>query len=101
QVDFREYIWRLLDVTCLENMWSGGVPFRCSLNPPPPCEAIIFVCFTEPEAAPEPAQEELDLSTYKNTQHHHYTTMTFVDLEGVMSKYRLPQPSSGRLTPRH
>eukprot|EP00062_Callorhinchus_milii_P012538 gi/632959686/ref/XP_007895766.1/ PREDICTED: NADH dehydrogenase [ubiquinone] flavoprotein 3, mitochondrial [Callorhinchus milii] len=55
----------------------------------------------EPEAAPEPAQEELDLSTYKNTQHHHYTTMTFVDLEGVMSKYRLPQPSSGRLTPRH
>ncbi|KAM7407956.1 hypothetical protein PAMA_003613 [Pampus argenteus] len=46
-------------------------------------------------APPEP-EEPFDNSTYKNLQHHSYNTYTFVDLDLEMSKYRLPQPSSGR-----
>ncbi|XP_078265894.1 uncharacterized protein ndufv3 [Rhinoraja longicauda] len=56
---------------------------------------------TSLEPVKEPADEVLDTSTYKNTQHHDYTPLTFVDLDMEMAKYRLPQPSSGRLTPRH
>ncbi|XP_055501257.1 uncharacterized protein ndufv3 [Leucoraja erinacea] len=55
---------------------------------------------TSPEPVKEPADEVLDNSTYKNIQHHDYTPLTFVDLDMEMAKYRLPQPSSGRLTPR-
>uniref|UniRef100_UPI00398EE1D1 uncharacterized protein ndufv3 n=1 Tax=Pristiophorus japonicus TaxID=55135 RepID=UPI00398EE1D1 len=49
----------------------------------------------------EPGEDVLDSSTYKNTQHHKYNPLTFVDMDVEMAKYRLPQPSSGRLTPRH
>ncbi|GCC37614.1 hypothetical protein chiPu_0016118 [Chiloscyllium punctatum] len=49
----------------------------------------------------EPDKEILDTSTYKNTQHHDYNPLTFIDMDVDMAKYRLPQPSSGRITPRH
>ncbi|XP_068277937.1 NADH dehydrogenase [ubiquinone] flavoprotein 3, mitochondrial isoform X1 [Nyctibius grandis] len=52
-------------------------------------------------AAGEPAPEEFDNSTYKNLQHHEYNTYTFVDSVVVLSKFRQPQPSSGRPSPRH
>ncbi|XP_014870525.1 NADH dehydrogenase [ubiquinone] flavoprotein 3, mitochondrial isoform X5 [Poecilia latipinna] len=45
--------------------------------------------------------EPFDNSTYKNYQHHSYTSFTFADLDVEMAKYRLPQPSSGRPSPRH
>ncbi|XP_015681668.1 NADH dehydrogenase [ubiquinone] flavoprotein 3, mitochondrial [Protobothrops mucrosquamatus] len=57
-----------------------------------------------PQAAkpsPETAQETYDTSTYKNLQHHEYQPFTFVDFDVLLSKFRLPQPSSGRLSPRH
>ncbi|NXP55112.1 NDUV3 dehydrogenase, partial [Heliornis fulica] len=53
------------------------------------------------EAAPEPAPEEFDNSTYKNLQHHEYNIYTFADYVAVLSKFRQPQPSSGRPSPRH
>ncbi|XP_076210739.1 NADH dehydrogenase [ubiquinone] flavoprotein 3, mitochondrial isoform X3 [Aptenodytes patagonicus] len=56
---------------------------------------------TKTTAAAEPAPEEFDNSTYKNLQHHEYNTYTFVDSVAVLSKFRQPQPSSGRLSPRH
>ncbi|MBZ3871434.1 NADH dehydrogenase [ubiquinone] flavoprotein 3, mitochondrial, partial [Sciurus carolinensis] len=46
---------------------------------------------------PEPA----DATTYKNLQHHDYHTYTFLDLNLDLSKFRMPQPSSGRESPRH
>ncbi|KFR07911.1 hypothetical protein Y956_10260 [Nipponia nippon] len=53
------------------------------------------------EAAAEPAPEEFDNSTYKNLQHHEYNIYTFADSVTVLSKFRQPQPSSGRPSPRH
>ncbi|NXE98023.1 NDUV3 dehydrogenase, partial [Menura novaehollandiae] len=53
------------------------------------------------EAPAEPAPEEFDNSTYKNLQHHEYHTYTFADYITVLSKFRQPQPSSGRPSPRH
>ncbi|KFP69865.1 hypothetical protein N310_12985 [Acanthisitta chloris] len=55
----------------------------------------------EPRAPAEPAPEEFDNSTYKNLQHHEYHTYTFADYTAVLSKFRQPQPSSGRQSPRH
>ncbi|XP_028824001.1 nuclear localization sequence-binding protein isoform X2 [Denticeps clupeoides] len=52
------------------------------------------------EVSPLPP-EPVDFSTYKNLQHHHYNIYTFADLDVEMAKYRLPQPSSGRPSPRH
>ncbi|KAM9390478.1 NADH dehydrogenase [ubiquinone] flavoprotein 3, mitochondrial isoform 2-T2 [Phaethornis superciliosus] len=52
-------------------------------------------------AAAEPAPEEFDNSTYKNLQHHDYNIYTFFDSITVLSKFRQPQPSSGRPSPRH
>ncbi|KAK2905297.1 hypothetical protein Q8A67_007096 [Cirrhinus molitorella] len=54
-----------------------------------------------PEKAPEPEPEPFDNTTYKNLQHHNYNMYTFVDMDVEMSKHRLPQPSSGRPSPRH
>uniref|UniRef100_A0A667G7R5 NADH dehydrogenase [ubiquinone] flavoprotein 3, mitochondrial n=1 Tax=Lynx canadensis TaxID=61383 RepID=A0A667G7R5_LYNCA len=48
-----------------------------------------------------PAPEPLDSATYKNLQHHDYTPYTFLDLNLDLSKFRMPQPSSGRESPRH
>ncbi|XP_076975116.1 NADH dehydrogenase [ubiquinone] flavoprotein 3, mitochondrial isoform X1 [Tamandua tetradactyla] len=45
--------------------------------------------------------EPFDISTYKNLQHHEYSTYTFLDLNLNLSKFRMPQPSSGRESPRH
>ncbi|XP_028992214.1 cell surface glycoprotein 1 [Betta splendens] len=63
-----------------------------------------FQAEPSPEAAavppPEP-EEPFDNSTYKNYQHHSYTPYTFVDQDVEMAKFRLPQPSSGRPSPRH
>ncbi|XP_004842487.1 NADH dehydrogenase [ubiquinone] flavoprotein 3, mitochondrial isoform X2 [Heterocephalus glaber] len=50
--------------------------------------------------APTPA-EPFDNTTYRNLQHHAYSTYTFLDLNLELSKFRLPQPSSGRESPRH
>ncbi|NXK39218.1 NDUV3 dehydrogenase, partial [Piprites chloris] len=55
----------------------------------------------ETRALGEPAPEEMDNSTYKNLQHHEYHTYTFADYVTVLSKFRQPQPSSGRPSPRH
>ncbi|XP_009700742.1 PREDICTED: NADH dehydrogenase [ubiquinone] flavoprotein 3, mitochondrial, partial [Cariama cristata] len=55
----------------------------------------------ETTAATEPAPEEFDNSTYKNLQHHEYSIYTFVDSVVLLSKFRQPQPSSGRPSPRH
>ncbi|KAM9206234.1 NADH dehydrogenase [ubiquinone] flavoprotein 3, mitochondrial isoform 1-T1 [Mergus octosetaceus] len=55
----------------------------------------------EPAAAAQPAPEEFDNSTYKNLQHHEYNIYTFIDSVVVLSKFRQPQPSSGRPSPRH
>uniref|UniRef100_A0A8C0ESL0 NADH dehydrogenase [ubiquinone] flavoprotein 3, mitochondrial n=1 Tax=Bubo bubo TaxID=30461 RepID=A0A8C0ESL0_BUBBB len=59
--------------------------------------------FSSPEttAAAEPPPEEFDNSTYKNLQHHEYNIYTFVDSVVALSKFRQPQPSSGRPSPRH
>ncbi|XP_038616158.1 NADH dehydrogenase [ubiquinone] flavoprotein 3, mitochondrial [Tachyglossus aculeatus] len=54
----------------------------------------------EPEPAAEPP-EPFDNSTYKNLQHHEYTAFTFLDFNLDLSKFRLPQPSSGKESPRH
>ncbi|XP_004452804.1 NADH dehydrogenase [ubiquinone] flavoprotein 3, mitochondrial isoform X1 [Dasypus novemcinctus] len=45
--------------------------------------------------------EPFDNTTYKNLQHHAYSTFTFLDLNLELSKFRMPQPSSGRESPRH
>ncbi|NWQ97783.1 NDUV3 dehydrogenase, partial [Burhinus bistriatus] len=55
----------------------------------------------ETTKAAEPAPEEFDNSTYKNLQHHEYNIYTFVDSVVLLSKFRQPQPSSGRPSPRH
>ncbi|XP_032132664.1 NADH dehydrogenase [ubiquinone] flavoprotein 3, mitochondrial isoform X2 [Sapajus apella] len=55
-------------------------------------------CTQDPAAAPT---EPFDNTTYKNLQHHDYTTYTFLDLNLDLSKFRMPQPSSGRESPRH
>ncbi|XP_023192192.1 NADH dehydrogenase [ubiquinone] flavoprotein 3, mitochondrial isoform X2 [Xiphophorus maculatus] len=52
-------------------------------------------------AVPPEPEKSFDNSTYKNYQHHSYTSYTFADLDVEMAKYRLPQPSSGKLSPRH
>ncbi|XP_008068367.1 NADH dehydrogenase [ubiquinone] flavoprotein 3, mitochondrial isoform X1 [Carlito syrichta] len=52
----------------------------------------------EPTPAPN---EPFDNTTYKNLQHHDYSTYTFLDLNLNLSKFRMPQPSSGRESPRH
>ncbi|XP_051840759.1 NADH dehydrogenase [ubiquinone] flavoprotein 3, mitochondrial [Antechinus flavipes] len=45
--------------------------------------------------------EAFDNSTYKNLQHHNYNSYTFLDFNLDLLKFRLPQPSSGRESPRH
>uniref|UniRef100_A0A8C6QTJ5 NADH dehydrogenase [ubiquinone] flavoprotein 3, mitochondrial n=1 Tax=Nannospalax galili TaxID=1026970 RepID=A0A8C6QTJ5_NANGA len=45
--------------------------------------------------------EPTDTTTYKNLQHHDYNSYTFLDLNLDLSKFRMPQPSSGRESPRH
>ncbi|CAH6789907.1 NADH dehydrogenase [ubiquinone] flavoprotein 3, mitochondrial [Phodopus roborovskii] len=60
-----------------------------------------------PQEAPEDTQEHMlapeptDTTTYKNLQHHDYNIYTFLDLNLDLSKFRMPQPSSGRESPRH
>ncbi|MCJ8732828.1 hypothetical protein PDJAM_G00215770 [Pangasius djambal] len=51
--------------------------------------------------APEPEPEPFDNTTYKNLQHHSYNMYTFVDMDVEMAEHRLPQPSTGRPSPRH
>ncbi|XP_010634804.1 NADH dehydrogenase [ubiquinone] flavoprotein 3, mitochondrial isoform X2 [Fukomys damarensis] len=47
------------------------------------------------------AAEPFDNTTYRNLQHHDYNAYTFLDLNLDLSRFRLPQPSSGRESPRH
>uniref|UniRef100_A0A8C6FL53 NADH:ubiquinone oxidoreductase subunit V3 n=1 Tax=Moschus moschiferus TaxID=68415 RepID=A0A8C6FL53_MOSMO len=53
------------------------------------------------ESASAAPTEPFDNTTYKNLQHHDYSTYTFLDLNLDLSKFRMPQPSSGRESPRH
>ncbi|XP_006063899.3 NADH dehydrogenase [ubiquinone] flavoprotein 3, mitochondrial isoform X1 [Bubalus bubalis] len=53
------------------------------------------------EPASAAPTEPFDNTTYKNLQHHDYSTYTFLDLNLDLSKFRMPQPSSGRESPRH
>ncbi|KAG7239119.1 hypothetical protein INR49_029999 [Caranx melampygus] len=62
--------------------------------------ASVTVAEAAAAAPPEP-EEPFDNSTYKNYQHHNYNPYTFADLDLEMAKFRLPQPSSGRPSPRH
>ncbi|KAM6162550.1 NADH dehydrogenase [ubiquinone] flavoprotein 3, mitochondrial isoform 1-T1 [Erethizon dorsatum] len=64
----------------------------------PPLEALGDT--QESSLAFMPA-ELYDNTTYKNLQHHDYSTYTFLDLNLDLLKFRLPQPSSGRESPRH
>ncbi|XP_028583106.2 NADH dehydrogenase [ubiquinone] flavoprotein 3, mitochondrial [Podarcis muralis] len=59
------------------------------------------IAIQEAEPPVETAPETFDMSTYKNLQHHDYTSYTFVDYDVQLAKFRLPQPSSGRVSPRH
>ncbi|XP_069800560.1 NADH dehydrogenase [ubiquinone] flavoprotein 3, mitochondrial isoform X2 [Dendropsophus ebraccatus] len=52
----------------------------------------------EPRPAP---QEPFDNTKYQNLEHFTYTPFTFVDMDVELAKYRLPQPTSGRPSPRH
>ncbi|XP_036023605.1 NADH dehydrogenase [ubiquinone] flavoprotein 3, mitochondrial isoform X2 [Onychomys torridus] len=60
-----------------------------------------------PQEAPDDTQEPTlvpessNTTTYKNLQHHEYNSYTFLDLNLDLSKFRMPQPSSGRESPRH
>ncbi|XP_057360976.1 NADH dehydrogenase [ubiquinone] flavoprotein 3, mitochondrial isoform X3 [Manis pentadactyla] len=54
----------------------------------------------EPTQATTPAGT-FDNTTYRNLQHHDYSTYTFLDLNLDLTKFRMPQPSSGRESPRH
>ncbi|XP_051782724.1 NADH dehydrogenase [ubiquinone] flavoprotein 3, mitochondrial [Erpetoichthys calabaricus] len=50
-----------------------------------------------PTSTTEESKEmDFDISTYKNLQHHDYSTYTFVDFDLELAKFRLPQPLSGR-----
>ncbi|XP_044140240.1 NADH dehydrogenase [ubiquinone] flavoprotein 3, mitochondrial isoform X2 [Bufo gargarizans] len=60
--------------------------------------AELHESYSPPEPAP---QEPFDNTKYQNLQHFHYTAFTFVDVDVELAKYRLPQPSSGRQSPRH
>lgn len=68
------------------------------LPAPTPSSWLSLPFFPEPTPAPA---EPCDISTYKNLQHHDYGTYTFLDLNLDLSKFRMPQPSSGRASPRH
>lgn len=57
---------------------------------------------TTQEPAPAAAPPEpFDNSKYRNLQHHEYTPYTFLDVNTQLAGQRLPQPSSGRESPRH
>ncbi|XP_036898939.1 NADH dehydrogenase [ubiquinone] flavoprotein 3, mitochondrial isoform X2 [Sturnira hondurensis] len=56
---------------------------------------------SSPKKPVQAAAEPFDNTTYKNLQHHDYTTYTFLDLNLDLSRFRMPQPSSGRESPRH
>uniref|UniRef100_A0A7N4NH10 NADH dehydrogenase [ubiquinone] flavoprotein 3, mitochondrial n=1 Tax=Sarcophilus harrisii TaxID=9305 RepID=A0A7N4NH10_SARHA len=56
---------------------------------------------TKPPPEYRESAEAFDNSTYKNLQHHNYNSYTFLDFNLDLLKFRLPQPSSGRESPRH
>lgn len=82
---------------------SGGEVLTVARTQLPVQVSLSFLLLPPAEAAAAPPEpdEVFDNSTYKNYQHHSYTPHTFADLDVEMAKYRLPQPSSGRLSPRH
>uniref|UniRef100_A0A673IK08 Uncharacterized protein n=1 Tax=Sinocyclocheilus rhinocerous TaxID=307959 RepID=A0A673IK08_9TELE len=96
---------RLGSVKCLlRESWSTPrTPFvaaLCTKGDVPPKTAKKAKASSKKQA-PEPELEPFDNTTYKNLQHHHYNMYTFADVDVDLSKYRLPQPSSGRSSPGH
>ncbi|XP_075053674.1 NADH dehydrogenase [ubiquinone] flavoprotein 3, mitochondrial [Mixophyes fleayi] len=62
-------------------------------------EPAVSLSPPAPPAAPAP-EEPFDNSKYQNEQHFSYTPFTFVEYDVELAKFRLPQPSSGRPSPR-
>uniref|UniRef100_A0A8C6U1J1 NADH dehydrogenase [ubiquinone] flavoprotein 3, mitochondrial n=1 Tax=Neogobius melanostomus TaxID=47308 RepID=A0A8C6U1J1_9GOBI len=95
-------IGRLASVKCLQLESLGALRSRPIARL---CTGAKEPTKAKKAAAPPPPpvepEEPFDNTTYKNCQHHEYTPYTFADLDVEMSKYRLPQPSSGRPSPRH
>lgn len=82
----------------MASAWGAGASPLTAGSPP----HVLTACV--PPAGPAEAAvpaEPFDNTTYKNLQHHDYNTYTFLDLNLNLSKFRLPQPSSGRESPRH
>ncbi|XP_063297855.1 NADH dehydrogenase [ubiquinone] flavoprotein 3, mitochondrial isoform X1 [Pelobates fuscus] len=68
------------------------------------CDEPQTAARQEPETSlPSPAAVSdlpSDNSRYQNLQHYSYTPFTFVDYDVSLAQFRLPQPSSRRLTPQ-
>ncbi|XP_036302605.1 NADH dehydrogenase [ubiquinone] flavoprotein 3, mitochondrial isoform X2 [Pipistrellus kuhlii] len=75
-----------------------GVPPNSKKQIPPKKPAPAATPAAAPAAEPP---EPFDNTTYKNLQHHDYNVYTFLDVNLDLSNRRLPQPSSGRESPRH
>ncbi|TRY90365.1 hypothetical protein DNTS_006492 [Danionella cerebrum] len=95
---------RFGSVKCLlRGSWGTARPCvaaLCSAAEVPP-KASKKPKGSKKSAEPVPEPEPFDNTSYKNLQHHQYNLYTFSDMDVEMSKYRLPQPSSGRISPRH
>ncbi|XP_015424359.1 PREDICTED: NADH dehydrogenase [ubiquinone] flavoprotein 3, mitochondrial, partial [Myotis davidii] len=75
-----------------------GLPPSSKKQSPPKKPAPTAAPAAAPAATPV---EPFDNTTYKNLQHHDYNVYTFLDVNLDLSNRRLPQPSSGRESPRH
>ncbi|XP_061649348.1 uncharacterized protein ndufv3 isoform X2 [Phyllopteryx taeniolatus] len=82
---------RVVDV--IANIEKAPTTQEAFSDSTPPLEAATM--------APADPEGTFENSTYRNYQHHSYTPYTFVDMDVEMAKYRLPQPTSGRHSPRH
>lgn len=86
----------------MENAWCGSVCIGVDSQKALPHQLSSQACVssTEPTQASTP-MGTFNNTTYRNLQHHDYSTYTFLDLNLDLTKFRMPQPSSGRESPRH